>query len=349
MAVYWVGQNGNVYVKTDNGVRNWGKAVQGPIRGGGGLTGGNTSILTQKGVVTGRRIDDPNPGGGGGGGEDNNTRSLAPASGGGGGGAPAPVFNEAGARNTQRTLDELPGLLEAALRAEATKYQNVIGEFDAQEQGQRKTYDQSTTTNQLNYDSNFMDSIRAGIKGIGGLMNLLRGTGAAGGTAEDQAREAVGAVTSNDIRTGADTQKENQTSLDTSLSTFLSELQRKRQQAEDTRANNESAVRRENYTLMQDLFSKMAGFYGDVNNTAEANKWMNKAGDLTPKIAKNSRTQVSKYDTTPVVVQAPELAAFTDPTQPSVTVAPNGQIGSGIFTLNERRRKEEAPLVPVGV
>lgn len=262
----------------------------------------------------------------------------------GGGGTPAPVFNEAGVRNTQLTIDQLPGLLEAALAAERQRYGNTVNQFNTQEQGQRKTYDESTVTNTKNYDANFMDSIRAGIKGLGGLMSLLRGTGAAGGSVEDEARDTVGGVTSNDIRVGADTRKENQTSLDNALSNFLSELGLKRKVNEDTFENNQRAARRDTDTQLQDLFGKMAGFYSEVGNTGEANNWMNRAGELTPRIAANSRTQVSPYDTSPVVVKAPELSAFADPTQPSIVTAPGGQVGSGIFTMDTRRRREAAPV-----
>lgn len=275
------------------------------------------------------------------------TASAAPS--GGGSAAPRPVFNQAGADNTQRTINEIPGLLNAALAAERTRYGNTVSEFNNQEAGQRKTYDTSTTTNQQNYDANFMDSIRAGIKGLGGLMALLRGTGAAGGSAEDQVRDTVGGVTSQDIRTGADTQKENQLALDSSLSAFLDELGRKRRQNDDTLVNNERAIRRDSDTTLQDLYSKMAGFYGDVGNTGAANEWMNRAGSLTPAIAQNSRTQVSAYDTTPVVVKAPELTAFAAPTQPSVTTSPDGQVGSGIFTMTDPRRRRESQAAPVGV
>lgn len=325
--VYWIGQDGNVWIKDSTGTRNVGK----PVGAGARDNGFDAQYFSAEAT----RIDDPVAG-----------QQQAPA-GGGGGGTPK-VFNSAGVSNTQRTIDELPGLLEAALAAERTRYGNTVSEFGAQEAGQRKTYDTSTITNQQNYDANFMDSIRAGIKGLGGLVQILRGTGAAGGTAEDQARDTVGAVTSNDIRVGADTRKENQTELDSSLESFLGELARKRRANEDAFENNQRAVRRDSDTQMQDLFGKMAGFYGDVGNTAEANNWMNRAGELTPRIAQNSRTQVSPYDTAPVAVKAPELAAFADPTQPSVVTAPNGQIGSGIFTMNDtRRRKEQAP--PVGV
>lgn len=281
------------------------------------------------------------PGGGGGGPQVQGAATVGAP----GGGASPQVLNQAGVMNTQRTINELPALLEAALRAEKTRYGNTVGEFAEQEAGQRKTYDNSVVTNQQNYDANFMDSIRAGVQGLGGLMSLLRGTGAAGGTAEDIARDTVGGVTSQDIRGGADTQKENQVALDSSLGTFLTDLQRKRAMNEDTFANNQSAVRRDSNTQLQDLFGKMAGFYGDAGNTGEANSWMNRAGNLTPSIARDSRVQVSPYDTAPVAVQSPQLTAFAGPTQPSIQASPDGQVGSGIFTMTDpRRRREQAPV-----
>lgn len=323
--VYWIGQNGETYMKGDgfNGgqVTEWFAPLQSPQNLG----------------YT--RIDDPvNPTGW-------TPEGSSPAPSGGAAPAPRPVLNQAAVNNTQLTIDQLPALLEAALGAERTRHSNIVGDFNTQEQGQRGQYGESTTTNQLNYDSNFMDSIRSGIKGLGGLMSLLRGTGAGGGTAEDIARDTVGGVTSNDIRAGADTQKENQVALDTSLSGFLTDLQRKRRANEDTLVNNERALRRDTNTQLQDLFGKMAGFYGDAERTGEANDWMARAGALTPEIAANSRTQVSQYDTTPVTVKAPELTAFAGPTQPSFQTAPNGQVGSGIFTmLDPRRRRETSPV-----
>lgn len=254
-------------------------------------------------------------------------------------------LNQAAVDNTQKTIDQIGPLLQAALAAETTTHQNALNAFNQEQQQQQGTYDKSTTTNQQNYDSNFMDSIRAGIHGLGGLMALLRGTGAAGGTAENQARDIVGGTTSNDIRGGADTQKANQSSLDSSLSAFLTDLQGKRQTAEDTFTNNQRAIRRGSDTQLQDLYSKMAGYYGDAGNTDLANQFMAKAGALTPEIADNNKAQVSLYDTTPVAVQAPKLTAFSGPTQPNVLAAPeNGQVGTGIFTMSDPRRKDQTQV-----
>lgn len=322
--VYWVGQDGKTYIRTEGmaNAEQWRAPLLSP---------------TQMGL---QLIDDPvNP---------TRAPSRAPTGGGGGGGGsvapPRPVLNQAAVDNTSRTINEIPGILQAALATEGTRYQNSVNEFNSQEGVQRGTYDKGTVTNQQNYDDNFMDSIRAGVKGLGGLFNILRGTGAAGGSIEGDVRGMVGGITSKDIRTGADTQEENQGQLDSSLSNFLTELGRKRRMADDTRVNNERAVRRDAETQLQDLYGKMAGYYGEAGDSGAANHWMSRAGSLTPSIAANSKTALSAYDTTPVAVQAPQIAAFTAPTQPDAVVAPqDGQVGSGIFTM-ERRRKDPSAV-----
>lgn len=332
--VAWVGADGNLWWRQGDQVINAGSANQYEFTNGGlRALDFNTPLGQASGFAPGvDQIADPN------------APQQAPVS--SGTGVRRPVLDQAAVNNTQATIDQIPALLEAALQAERQKYNNTVADFNAQETGQRKTYDESTVTNQQNYDANFMDSIRAGIKGLGGLFSLLRGTGAGGGTAEDMARETVGGVTAQDIRTGADTQKENQTSLDSSLSSFLTELQRKRRANEDTLVNNERAVRRDSNTQLQDLFGKMAGYFGAAEMEPQRNEWMNRAGALTPEIAANSRTQVGNYDTAPVTVKAPELTAFAGPTQPNVLAGEtDGRVGSGIFTISDqRRRREQAPV-----
>ncbi len=335
-AVYWIGQDGNIWVKDSGGTRNAGPAGASVTRPDATGFYDPWADLSETPIrFNATQIADPMV----------QQQTSAPAA---GGGAAPKVFNQAGADNTQRTIDQIPGLLQAALAAESTSHNNVVSGFDAADQAQQKQYGDSTVTNQQNYDSNFMDSIRAGIKGLGGLMALLRGTGAGGGTAEDLARDTVGGVTSNDIRTGADTQKENQGALDSSLSTFLTDLKGKRTAAEDTFQNNNRAINRDSNTQLQDLFGKMAGFYGDVGNQTAANQWMGYAGNLTPDIAANSKTVVSPYDTSPVVVHAPNLTAFAGPTQPSVTAPDNGngQVGAGLFSMTDPRRRKDAPVAP---
>lgn len=331
--VFWVGQNGNTYYKDSSGVKDYGKTQ---------VVGDSFRVPAPNanaGIIQAQRIADPNV-------PQSPTVPTPPPT----GGAAAPTLNTGAINNTQLAIDQIPGLLAAALEAEGRNYANTTSGFDEQQRQQQETYDKSTVTNQQNYDANFMDSIRAGIKGFGSLLNILRGSGAAGGTAEDNARGVVGSVTANDIRTGADTQQANQGQLDTALGAFMTDLRGKRQAAEDTFENNKRAITRDSNTQLQDLYSKMAGFYGEGGRTAEANDFMARAGALTPSIAENSKSAVSAYDRTPIAVQAPQLTAFSAPTQPDVAGIPqDGQVGSGIFTMKKKEQRNTPSALPLGV
>lgn len=318
---------------------NSNRAGQTQVNGGFDITSGSNTNPTAP-----RTVSNPNPTPPG----TNNT--LGDGGGAPTGGAALPTLNQAAINGTQVALDQLPALLQAALEAENTRYGNLTRALGDQETAQRGVYDTSTTTNQQNYDSNYMYSIRSGIKGMGGLLNILRGTGAAGGTAEDLVRDTVGGITASDIRGGADTQKTNQTALDSSLSQFLTELKGKRQVADDTFENNKRAVNRDNLSQMQDLYSKMAGYYADGGRTAEATNFMGRSAGLTPQIAQNSMAKQSAYDTTPVNVAAPQLTDFAAPTQPEAAAVPeNGQVGTGIFTMNKKKEAVTQPVaLPVG-
>ena len=338
-AVYWVGADGNLYVKGAASVNggattNVGSApktmgIDNNANNGYGITSNQINLPGLN--IAAQQIADPATA----------TTPTAPAVAG-----KNTAMDDAAIANTQGSINQIAPLLASALASEGTSYGNATGALDASQKQQQGQYDSSTTTNQQNYDSNFMDSVRSGIKGLGSLMNILRGSGASGGTAEDQVRDVVGGQTADDIRTGADTQKGNQTTLDNALSSFLTDLKSKKAAADDTHANNVHAINAQSATNLQDLYSKMAGYYGDKGDTGAANTAMAQAGALTPQIAANSSTQTSAYDTTPVPVQAPQLTAFAPPTAPNAISAPNnGQVGSGIFTIS-KAKKDDSTAAP---
>lgn len=253
---------------------------------------------------------------------------------GGTGGTPTAALDTAAIANTQKSLDQLPGILSASLAAEQQKYQNAQHVFDAQEQQQRAQYDTGTTTNQQNYDSNFMAALRSGAMGLHGLLSILRGTGV-----EDWAKNAVRDTTNSDISTGLNTQKENQTSLDTSLSNFLTDLRGKRQENDTTFQNNQDAARLNQATQMQDLYEKMAKYYADAGDNANATKYLNMAGDQSASIAKYSVSPVGAYDTNRVAVQAAPISAFAGPTKQAVSYSPGDTGTAGVFTIGDARKR----------
>lgn len=254
------------------------------------------------------------------------------------GGTAAPALDQGSVNNTNLAIQQIAPLLAAALSGENQNYTNTQNEDQAQQDQQQATHDTSTVTNQQNYDSNFMASIRAGIQGLGGLINLLRGTGATGGTAEDQVKNIVGGTTASDIQSGQQTQKTNQQSLDSSLSTFLTNLALKKQQDADTHTNNVRSIQSNSATQLQDLYGKLAGYYGTAGDTAQANQYEAQAGSLTPQIASNTPTAVSAYNTTPVAVTAPQITAFAPVAQPQIAGdSSGGQAGAGIFTISKKK------------
>ena len=179
-----------------------------------------------------------------------------------------------------------------------------------------------------------MASLRAGAKGLGGLLSILRGTGA-----EGWANDAVRDTTSSDIRTGLDTRNENQTSLDNGMGSFLGELAGKRRDNEATRQNNEFAHRGNNASEAQRLYKEMAGFYSDAEDTGNATRLMNKAGEYTPEIAKYSVAPVRGYDASPVKVQAAPVTAFSGAAEQNVNYDGGSNPNNGIFTINNTRKK----------
>ena len=248
--------------------------------------------------------------------------------------APKPVLNQAAVNNTQGSIDALAGILQRALDAENQKYTDAETLFNEQQAGEQGRYDKGTETNQLNYDSNLMASLRAGAKGLGGLLSILRGTGA-----EGWANDAVRDTTSSDIRTGLDNRNENQTSLDNGIGSFLGELAGKRRDNEATRQNNEFAHRGNNASEAQRLYKEMAGFYSDAEDTGNATRLMNKAGEYTPEIAKYSVAPVRGYDASPVKVQAAPVTAFSGAAEQNVNYDGGSNPNNGIFTINNTRKK----------
>lgn len=242
------------------------------------------------------------------------------------------AIDTAAINNTQKSVDQLPAILAAALAANGTQYQNAESALDAQQTAQQTAHDQGTTTNQQNYDSNLMAALRTGASGLSGLLSILRGTGM-----EGWANNTVRDATNGDIQSGLVTRDQNQSGLDTSLGNFLTDLSGKRNLNAQTRDNNAAAANKDNATQMQDLYTKMAGYYKDEGDDANATKYLNMAGDQSPQIAKYGVAPVSAYDTTPVAVTSPKENAYAAPTAESVNYSPGSS--NGVFTIGDTRKR----------
>lgn len=326
-AVYWVGQDGNVYFGDGQGggVRNMGKLLGTPsavpYRPGYGFD-------AERGSAVAQRIDDPA------------LASKAPAPQQPSGPTHAPL-NQAQVDATNKTLGSLGQILAEALSNARTGYQNRQNQLNAQETSQRKTYDESTLKNQQNYDANLGASIRAGSKGLSGLMSALRGGGGAGNDyARNWVQDTVADTTANDIREGYNTFDENRRATDSALSTFLTDLEGKRRENEDTYENNQRAARLYDAQQKQSLYQKLADLYGDAGNAGENARYLGLAGGEAGNIAQNMGAKVSAYSSAPIEVKSPDMAAFAAPETQAMSASENSR-GSGIFSMLDPRRREK--------
>ena len=163
MGVYWYGQDGNIWLKGNDGVKNVGALDD--IRG----TDFANAIFANN-----QRIDDPNPGNPGA----NSPKNTAPTPRQTGNSAPAnKPLNQAQVDATNQSLGSLGQILANAYASAQTGYDNARDQLNAQEATQRARYDQESLKNQQNYDANLGASLRAGRSGLSGLMAALRGGG----------------------------------------------------------------------------------------------------------------------------------------------------------------------------
>lgn len=319
VGVYWIGQDGNTWYSPDGrSARNMGRGVD----------------LSDRAYL----IDDPNPGGGGGGAV-LSTTSQAP-----GGGGTGQRLNQAGVNAANAQLSTLDADLARALAAEERDYLNTRALYDAEAAERLRQRDEGITRNTQNYDSNLMASLRAGSRGIGGLMQMLRGSA---GTAVERAQDAVAGTTADDIRAGYDTNRENTEAITSAYNTFATSDALRRKQLEDQYANNRMAAEAQKLSRQQQLLNDLAGYYSQAGMDAQANDYSRQAVALQPELSARSVRQVSKITPQQASWQAPEITAFSGPSAPEV-VAPTeqGRIGAGVFTLGDERRRRE---VPVGV
>ena len=327
MGVYWYGQDGNIWLKGNDGVKNVGALDD--IRG----TDFATAIFANN-----QRIDDPNPGNPGA----NSSQNTAPAPRQTGNSAPAnKPLNQAQVDATNASLGSLGQILANAYASAQTGYDNARDQLNAQEATQRARYDQESLKNQQNYDANLGASLRAGRSGLSGLMAALRGGGGGGNDyARNWIQNTVADTTANDIREGYNTFDENRTAQDNNLSTFLTDLAGKRRENEDALVNNRRAADLYDAQQKQGLYQKLADLYGEAGNAGENARYLGLAGGQAGNIAQNMGAQVSKYNSSPIEVKSPDMTAFAAPETQSMGASENAR-GTGIFSMLDPRRREK--------
>lgn len=271
-----------------------------------------------------------------------NQQNQGYVSGGGVGSGSGTPLNQIAIDAINSKLAQLDPLYEQDKARQLKEFSNLQSQFDSERDQNQAQYDERSLTNQQNYNKNLMQSLYGGIDGLQGLMSILRGQGAQYGSARDMVGRAVEGQTTRDITQGADTRNENQTALDAALSAFTNQDENRRRQAEATRDNNLQALQANRLTSQRDAYNQLAEVYGAAGNTAQAQKYAADAVGLDPRITSLARTNVADYSPFQSISQTPDLTAFAGPSSPGAISAGGGQgnLGSGIFTLGDFRRRQ---------
>lgn len=327
MAVYWVGRDGNAYLKGDDGqVKNVGTVVKAFDNGAevrGGASGLGQSIQAQ-------RIDDP-----------------VPAPSGGGGGTDKKVLNEAAISNTRKAIESLDDQRSIGYKNIDDDYNSLLNKYIRDAAKNEGEYNDQTVTNTQNLQKNKQNALVGAAQGRRGLRGVLASLGALGGTGRFLADEAVTTEANRDIGGAVDTATENQTSLDKAIGNFREEDEDRRKEAKTSRANLRTELEGRLASKKQQFLQKLAELFADADNTAEATAALNQAGDLNEVIARKTAVKATPFSAKAAAFTPGKLADYLAGNQDMSVDVTSGAAGGNPTILAGRRKRKSEEEEPV--
>lgn len=278
--VYWVGQDGNTYMKASglDGVQKWVAPLLPP---------------DQLGL---QQIADPMA--------PNDAPPVSGSGTGSGGSAtPAKVVNSAAVGATQQAIDSL-GTEEAVGEQNITAGRDsLISRYNMEADRTNQDYNEQTVTNKTNLQKNRQNALVSAAQGRRGLRGTLAAMGALSGTGIDLADRAVTTEVNQDLGGATETAATNTAKLDKAMGRFKEEDEVRRNDANTAAANQRTALAGSLASKRQQFYQKMAELYGEGGDTGNAGRFLGMAGDLNNQIAANTRVAATPF--------APKNAAFT--------------------------------------
>lgn len=333
MAVYWLGADGNIYLKGNKGVQNVGR----PFNGNDSLKDqGFDSTMMSAGAT---RIADPNP---------PRQAAAAPQNPNGGGQAAAPAappkvdksssiaLNNAGLAAVDQQLNSNVSAIDRSLN-------DLKGRYNAEATANEASYTENSNNNQNNLQKNKQTAYVNAAQGRQGLFGTLSSLGALSGSGIDLANRAVQKGANDDLSGAADNYSENQSGLDTSIGTFRREDEFRKKDA-DTRAadakvnaSNQASKDRLNF------FGNLINDYSAMGDEANAKAFTAKASALYPALAETSRPNAS-LNYSSAAFTAPSLENYlagADSTVVNATPTQPGQELPGLVAAPTKKRERQ--------
>lgn len=285
--VFWIGSNGQVYVKGAKGTNAAGAA-----------DGNTAQYWSSRGYSA---INDPNAPA---------ARTDAPgdpnnSAGSGGGGAPV-YADKSNDRAIQMAGLSATDQQEAGGIAQIDKtLASIMGGYDTEAEANTKNYTDQSNNNQNQFQTGKQTSLVNAAEGRRGLLGSLASIGALSGDSLRLANNAVQHGANQDLSGASQTYATNQSGLDTSLNTFKAADKSRRNNANTQADNGKMGVHNSAATARQNFYTSLANDYEAEGNTGSAKEYTGKAAALYPSIAQTS---------IPASNLAPETAAYTPTT-----------------------------------
>lgn len=331
-AVYWVGADGNVWLKGSSGVQNLGSATTANY----GLSDAGFESNTLKQSIQAQRIADPNA-----------PATGAPTNPNGDSGAAATVLpdksNDIALQNAG--LSAIDQQTSTGIASIDKALGGLNGQYDTEKTTNEGSYTANSDQNQTNLQKNKQTALVNAAQGLQGLNGILSSIGALSGSGLQLRDRAVQQGANEDLSGAADNYGVNQAALDTSIGTFRQEDDRRRKEAATAADNARANVNNNAATNKLQAFKSLADDYSQMGDSANAQKYTGLAAALFPTIAAtsvpNSDIAYKGAAFTPATLAS--YIAGANPTTVSTTAAAPGQ-QPGLIATTPQKKKQLATV-----
>lgn len=297
-SVYWVGADGNVWLKgSDGAVSNMGSFDS---------AGANDTTWrsyrngdTLQGTAT--RIADPN------------VQAVQAAS------TTTPTATGGGTTVVDKSGDialnnAALGSTDANTATGISKVDQALagltGQYDTEKTTNQGVYQTNSDQNQNNLQKNKESALVNAAQGRQGLFGTLASLGALNGSGVKLANNAVQTGANQDLSGAADTYGGNQSSLDTAIGTFNSADAKRREDARIAADNAKTKVQNEGLTSKQKIYTTLANDYQAEGDTGNASKYTGMASELYPQIAATNVPDTTNLGYSAAPFTAPSLSSY---------------------------------------
>lgn len=340
--VYWIGQDGNVWVKDAvRGVRIDNNAINGAkLRNIGSTADGYGG--------TGRyqMIADPN------------APAPAPAPGPAPGPAPSgpsgpsapavPQYEDTtAARNlTQANLEALDPAMNAQIGDIGNRYNDILKRYADEERFNKGQYDTQLGSIDSTRNRNHQLALSAAAEGSRGLMATLASMNALGGTGRVLANRMVARTANDDIGESKRTADKNTTQVNTAYESTRMDEENRRREANAARENEIKRTRGDFAAQRQSYQKDMADLFRRAGMFDQSNQAMAIAQSQIGDIHAGNRVQSAGYTPRKAAFNPGDLANYLAGQNDMTVSTSGGALASGPainspLIANQRRREEE--------